>query len=275
MSAAPIQVRCGSETHPGLRRPVNEDALLAAAPVFVVADGMGGHDAGDRASAAVVGEFAEFVGRASVGADEVRDALALARTRVDALAGDGRSAGTTLTGVVICDVDGVGYWLAVNIGDSRTYRFSHGVLEQITVDHSVVQELIAAGELDAASAAADRRRNEITRAIGAGSTAEPDFWWVPAELGDRVLVCSDGLSGELDGARLAAILAQEADPQHAATRLVREALLAGGRDNITAVVVDAVAVSGDAELADTIPVGALEHGDEDTRPRVTGNGGQE
>lgn len=271
-SEPPIVVAVGAASDTGLRRRVNEDAFLAQAPLFLVADGMGGHDAGDRASAAVVAEFAAFVGRESLTIDQVRAALRRARTRVGAIGSAGRAAGTTLTGVVVAEVGGAGYWLTVNVGDSRTYRYAHGVLEQISVDHSVVQELIDAGELPAEAAASDRRRNEITRAIGAGSDGQADYWMVPAEPGDRILVCSDGLSGEVSAERLRTVLEDETDPQDAATRLIHEALLQGGRDNITAVVVDAVAVAGTDDLYDTAPAGGRTLPDEDTRPRAGAGG---
>lgn len=269
MSEAPIHVRAAAVSHTGLRRRVNEDSYLAEAPLFLVADGMGGHDAGDRASAAVVAEFATLVGAPSLAIDEVRAALRNARAHVGAIASNGNAAGTTLTGVVIAEVGGVGYWLTVNVGDSRTYRYAHGVLEQISVDHSVVQELLDAGVLSASDAATDSRRNEITRAIGAGSDGQADYWMVPAEPGDRILVCSDGLSGELAPDRLREVLAAEPDPNEAATRLIHEALLHGGRDNITAVIVDALAVSGHDDLFDTAPAGARRaEADGDTRPRA-------
>ncbi|CAN7162669.1 protein phosphatase 2C domain-containing protein [Microbacterium sp. LjRoot45] len=264
---SPITVAVGAATHAGLRRPVNEDSHLASAPLFLVADGMGGHDAGAAASAIVVDEFSRLAGAPSLGIQDVRDALDRARRRVHALVVGHRAAGTTLSGVAISDVGGAGYWLTVNVGDSRTYRFSGGVLEQISVDHSVVQELIDAGELDAVAAASDRRRNEITRAIGAGSDGEPDFWLVPAEPGDRMLICSDGLSGELDSERLRRVLAETPDPQEAATRLVHEAMVRGGRDNITVVIVDAVGVRGHDDVpVDTAQAGGRDEVDSDTRP---------
>jgi serine/threonine protein phosphatase PrpC len=268
MAESPITVLIGAATHAGLRRAVNEDSHLAEAPLFLVADGMGGHDAGAAASALVVEEFGRLAGAASLGIQDMRDALRRARARVHALEAGQRAAGTTLSGVVIADVGGAGYWLTVNVGDSRTYRYSGGVLEQISVDHSVVQELVDAGELAAADAAHDRRRNEITRAIGAGSDGEPDFWLVPAEPGDRMLVCSDGLSGELDGDRLRRVLAETADPQEAATRLVHEAMVRGGRDNITVVIVDAVTVRGhdDVPVDTAQAAGRDEEIDSDTRP---------
>ncbi len=255
--SSPITVVYGSATHPGLRRTVNEDAHLAAPPLFLVADGMGGHDAGAAASAIAVEVFGALAGVESLGIQDIDAALHRARGRVRALEASTRAAGTTLSGVVIADVGGAGYWLTVNVGDSRTYRLAGGALEQITIDHSVVQELVDAGHLDPAEAATDRRRNEITRAIGAGSDGQPDYWLVPAEPGDRILVCSDGLSSELDRDRLRRVLAETPDPQAAATRLVHEAMVQGGRDNITAVVVDAVVVRGsDAVPVDTAPASA-------------------
>jgi serine/threonine protein phosphatase PrpC len=275
VTEAPIVVAAGAASHTGMRRRVNEDAFLAQAPLFLVADGMGGHDAGDRASAAVVAEFGTLVGREDLDIDDVRAALRRARTTVEAIASDGRAAGTTLSGVIVTEVGGIGYWLTVNVGDSRTYRLAAGVLEQVSVDHSVVQELIDAGVLDGESAASDSRRNEITRAIGAGSDGKADYWMVPAEPGDRILVCSDGLSGELTAERLRTVLVEEADPQDAATRLIHEALLHGGRDNVTAVVVDALSVGGHADLYDTAPAGARGRAaDEDTRPRAGSRGDQ-
>lgn len=267
---APLIVTAGSSTHTGLRRTLNEDALLASAPTFLVADGMGGHEAGELASAVVVEEFARFVGRQSMELDDVLDALSRSRQAVDALSdmATGR-AGTTLSGVVLADVDGTGYWLSFNIGDSRTYRLSHGELEQISVDHSVVQELIESGELSVSEAASDHRRNIITRAIGAGSTGDADFWMFPAELGDRIMICSDGLSSEVPDAQIQEILTLESDPQTAAASLVGEAVNAGGRDNITVVVIDAVFVASRPGTQ----VQADDDIDENTRPREAAAGG--
>lgn len=264
-----LTVTTGAATHAGLRRELNEDSHLADAPMFLVADGMGGHEAGERASAAVMTEFRRFIGRDALELDDVREAVADARDVVESLStsGNGR-AGTTLTGAVIATVDGMGYWLVLNIGDSRVYRLEDGELEQITVDHSVVQELIEAGELTPEGAATDHRRNIITRAIGGGSTGEVDYWLFPAEQADRMLICSDGLSSELADAEILAVLLAQKDPQRAADVLVTAAVNAGGRDNITAVVVDAVSVASRP--------GALVETDEpdvaDTRPREAAGG---
>lgn len=278
---APIAVACGAATDAGLRRRINEDSYIAASPLFLVADGMGGHNAGEIASAAVIEEFATLAGRESLTIDEVQTAVTASRRRVAMLPpGAGAGAGTTLAGVVIADVDGEGYWLAINLGDSRTYRLSEGRFEQVSVDHSVVQELVDSGQLAADAAERDSRRNVITRAIGAGSDSEPDYWLLPAEEGDRILVCSDGLSGELDRDALHAILLTETDPQAAATRLVHEAMVRGGRDNITALVVDALAVRTRANRTwerDTVPVSAPADPpadiDGDTLPRAVATGG--
>lgn len=269
-----VTTQCGAATDAGLRRALNEDSYLASSPVFVVADGMGGHHAGEIASAAVVAEFALLAGSPSVSLADLRSTMTRARKRVHELpTGEGASAGTTLSGVVICEVDGEGYWLAVNVGDSRTYRLSDGVLEQVSIDHTVVQELVESGDLTAEAARSDSRRNIITRAIGAGSDSPPDYWLIPADVGDRVLVCSDGLPDELDDDALHAILLEEADPQSAATRLVHEAMLHGGRDNITALVVDATAIRNRAEYShDTTPVVDIEEFDGDTRPRTATGG---
>ncbi|MGM1017067.1 MAG: PP2C family protein-serine/threonine phosphatase [Actinomycetota bacterium] len=268
---APLLVAAGSATHTGLRRTLNEDAHIAGSPVFLVADGMGGHEAGERASAAVIAEFARYIGRQALVLDDLRHALTRSRDAVEELStsGSGR-AGTTLSGVVLASVDGMGYWLAVNIGDSRTYRLADGELEQISIDHSVVQELVDSGELSAENAVSDRRRNIITRAIGAGSTGDADYWMFPAELADRLLICSDGLTSEVPDSLIREILLLEADPQRAADVLVEEAVKAGGRDNITVVVVDAVAVAsrpGQTFETDDTDI------DADTRPREAAAGG--
>ena len=268
--SAPLIVSAGASSHTGLRRTLNEDALLSRAPIFIVADGMGGHEAGERASAAVVAEFSSYVGRQSLELDDVLAALTRSRDAVDGLSGSAMGrAGTTLSGVVLADVDGMGYWLTFNIGDSRTYRLSDGELEQISVDHSVVQELIESGELSLEQAATDHRRNIITRAIGAGSTGDADFWLFPAERDDRMLICSDGLSSEVSDAQIREILMLEPDPQTAAAALVDEAVSAGGRDNITVVVVDAVSVAS----RPGVQMRADDDIDEETRPREALAGG--
>ncbi|NHI16207.1 PP2C family protein-serine/threonine phosphatase [Microbacterium excoecariae] len=273
MTAA-ITTAAGAATDGGRRR-VNEDAALASSPCFLVADGMGGHDAGDIASAAAVGAFAHFAGRDFLTVDEVRDAVEEVRARLDRFSASHESgAGTTLTGAVVAEVHGEGYWMILNVGDSRTYRLSGGRLEQLTVDHSVVQEMVDAGTLAEESARTDARRHIVTRALGAGNAESVDMWMFPAHVGDRILACSDGVTGELDDRVIADVLRTTPDPRQAAAELVRRAIAAGGRDNATAIVVDARHVAHAPRIAaardDEIDVATIERSGSvasDTIPR--------
>lgn len=245
----------------GLRREQNEDSLIAADPVFAVADGMGGHEAGEVASSICVRTLgdAPFVGQhlPEIGADDLRVLLRDADAGIRAATG-GR-AGTTLTGAVLVREAGVPCWLVFNVGDSRTYRLTGGVLEQITVDHSEVQELVDMGQITPDEALIHPRRHVVTRALGTGSDTEADYWLIPAEPGDRLLVCSDGLTGEVSDGQLEQILLSVDNPQDACASMVDAALRSGGRDNITVLVVD---VEGAGERsgasAATLP-GAAEH----------------
>ena len=228
----------GSATDRGHVREVNEDALLAYPPVFLVADGMGGHDAGDLASRIAVEEFAQLAGQSSASSDDVHACFARTSTRIRAEFTRGRQGGTTVSGVAVTEHDGGWYWLVFNVGDSRVYRWSDGALSQVSVDHSVVQELIESGELRPADARRHPERHVLTRALGTGEAPEPDYWLLPAGVDDRLLICTDGLTRELDDDRITSVLAHVTDPQEAAARLVQDALDRGGRDNVSAVVVD-------------------------------------
>ncbi|WP_051973587.1 protein phosphatase 2C domain-containing protein [Cryobacterium sp. MLB-32] len=251
---SPITVAFGADTNVGHRRTTNQDALLAHGSVFVVADGMGGHVDGDYASATVVNTFDALTNQSTVTLAQLQATFAESVLAVAALpVGGGAGAGTTLTGVMITEVRNRVCWLVLNIGDSRCYLLRAGVLRQITVDHSVVQQQLDAGEITAAQAAVSPQRNIVTRSIGAGSHTEPDYWVVAARVGDRLLVCSDGLTNELSHAHIALVLLAESNPQAAARRLVSQALLHGGRDNVTVIVVDAVTVLGNEAPDDTVP----------------------
>ena len=234
----------GSATDRGRVRRLNEDSLLAYPPVFVVADGMGGHAAGDVASRIAVEEFAGLAGRVSVTADDVHECVGRISQRIRGSVGE-RSAGTTVAGVADASTKDGSYWLVFNIGDSRVYRLASGVLEQISVDHSVVQELVDRGELAFADMGRHPDRHVITRALGTDLEPEPDYWLLPAGPADRILVCSDGLTSELSDDDLGEILASVKDPQNAAIALVDLAVRRGGRDNVSVVVVD-VATGGSA-----------------------------
>ncbi|CAN7334074.1 protein phosphatase 2C domain-containing protein [Microbacterium sp. LjRoot45] len=236
-----LQTRAGAHTDAGRRRDVNEDAFLARMPVFVVADGMGGHDAGDRASAAVIDVFRPLTERGHLTVDDVTRAVDTAHAAVASIAAStSRGAGSTLTALLAVRHDDEQRWLVVNIGDSRVYRLLGDRLEQVTVDHSVVQEMVDAGRLAPADAAGFPGRNVITRAVGE-ERSPADYWLLPIVTGERLLLCSDGLSVELTDEALRAGLMLGGAPARTAHALVAQAVALGGRDNITAVVVDTVA----------------------------------
>ena len=242
----------GSATDRGKVRRLNEDSLLAYPPVFLVADGMGGHAAGDVASRLVVEEFSQLAGRSTASADDVHACFHRTADRLKDTVAVGRIAGTTVAGVVIATHEGGAYWLVFNIGDSRVYRLVDGGLEQISVDHSVVQELVDSGAIGAEEARDHPERHVITRAVGTGEDPEPDYWLIPAGPADRLLICSDGLTSELDDDALREVLCAVPDPQEAAQQLVAGALRAGGRDNVTVVVVDVAAGAAGSDTETTV-----------------------
>ncbi|HKU02252.1 MAG TPA: protein phosphatase 2C domain-containing protein [Arthrobacter sp.] len=264
-----LSLTYGYGTDRGLRRELNEDSYIAADPVFAVADGMGGHEAGEIASGLCVRALAEMP-QVTTGERNITASLLqqyLVRADASIREATGARAGTTLTGAVVVEQMGMPYWLVLNIGDSRTYRLSQGRFEQISVDHSEVQELVDAGEITAQEATVHPRRHVVTRALGTGDETEADYWLLPVEEGDRVLVCSDGLTGELADDDILRILSSAAEPQEAVDALIQAALRSGGRDNVTAIVVDARNVAHDDGAGTTAPRHAPVDGDEVTLPR--------
>jgi serine/threonine protein phosphatase PrpC len=235
-------------TDPGLKRKANEDSYLAESPVFLVADGMGGYEAGDRASAAVVEAFRTVVrGPGYPTLDDVRAALVAADAGVaEVAATTQRGAGSTVSGVVLVEHEDAPHWLVFNVGDSRVYRHDGSVLEQLTVDHSLGQELIDRGELAREDLNDFADRNVITRAIGA-SDSTADSWLMPVTNGERLMLCSDGLSSEVGDEGIRAILTMSGRPESAAAALVQRAKDNGGHDNITVVVLDVVSGGGDVQ----------------------------
>ncbi len=246
-----IRLAVAAVTDPGLKRQVNEDAYLAESPVFLVADGMGGYEAGDRASAAVVDAFrARLLGREFATLEGVRDSLLAADDEVAGVAsGTTRGAGSTVSGLALVLHDEAPHWLVFNVGDSRVYRHVGAELAQLTIDHSLGQELIDRGELRREDLNAFPDRNVITRAIGAADSMA-DSWLIPVVNGERLLVCSDGLHSEIDDESIRAVLTMNGRPESAAQALVARAKQSGGRDNISVVVLDVVAGGADS-AADT------------------------
>lgn len=259
----------GAATDRGLRRAANEDSFIAQPPIFLVADGMGGHDAGADASRAAVTGFESLVGLETVTVTQVEDAFQAAVAGVGSIVSDRNAAGTTLAGVIVTESAGAPYWLVLNIGDSRVYRLTEGELEQISTDHSAVQAMVDRGEIDSRDAEQHPQRNVVTRAVGAGSSGLPDYWLLPAARDDRIMICSDGLTKELADAEIRRVLLDEPAAQAAATRLVHEALVRGGRDNVTVVVVDAhqVLLDDDDPTVPGVDAGTGNGVDEDTVPR--------
>jgi serine/threonine protein phosphatase PrpC len=245
MDAATID--WGAATHAGAvherRHEDNQDAYFTGPPVFVVADGIGGHCAGDVASREAVDALLPLVGQVQVTGAMLTACLSDARARIGRIAIDGgRPPGSTLSGVIATRVDGVPSWLVVNIGDSRTYRLDSDALRQLSVDHTVVQELIDRGAIPPSAASSHPARNLLTRALLAGAEHPADISVLPMRTGDRILVCSDGLTGDLDDGFIAAVLRTTSDPQIAAKSLIRAAIDEGGHDDLTALVVDVLAI---------------------------------
>lgn len=273
------EIRAGAATHTGLVRPENEDNLLATDRVFVVADGMGGHEAGEVASEIVVARIGELLDDHTPSAEEVVEAIRTANSDIfrAAIANpDQQGMGTTVTAMAVigdpyagraapnidlhdpaasdpADAEGVPgdvtpvvpavpseALILANVGDSRTYLFRHGRLRRVTIDHSYVQELVSTGHITEDEARNHPRRNIVTRALGIEPDVRIDWWTLPLIRGDRFLLCSDGLVDEIDDTAIADTLESESDPQRAAERLVEQANEAGGRDNTTVVVVDII-----------------------------------
>jgi len=250
-----IVVTWGSATDTGVLRKTNQDAVLAEAPVFLVADGMGGHLGGEVASQMTVDLFRELLGRPTVRVDDVKALVHEAHRAIRRRAAFDPTVtgmGTTAVGLAMVTENGDDYWLAFNVGDSRIYRLQRGVLTQITVDHSYVQDLVAAGRIAPEEARTHPERNIVTRVLGVQESPVPDFWVFPPEPGERFLICSDGLSGELDDRTIADLLCIAAEPHEVARLLVETANHSGGRDNISVIVVDVAGAEPNGALIPTI-----------------------
>lgn len=241
MSGSPASTRIGTATHTGPGHEVNEDEAFAGSTVFAVADGMGGHAAGAEASALAISCVSGLDGHGYLTADHIRNTIATANESIVESARvhpERQGMGTTLCGIGLVQMAGSDHWVVFNIGDSRAYRYVHGALTQLTTDHSEVAELVAAGEIAPEQAPRHPRRNILTKALGANPPPQPDQWVLPAAAGERFLLCSDGLHTVVGDDWITMVLRECADPQTAADNLVHHAVEAGGRDDVTVVVVD-------------------------------------
>jgi protein phosphatase len=227
--------------------------LLAAPPVFAVADGVGGHAAGEVASGLAVSGLERFSGGKAVEAASLLTAVTDVNGEIRARGANRTSEhgmGSTVVGLALSwngDDDAL---LVFNVGDSRAFRLHGGQLEQVSRDHSLVDELVRGGHITAAEAEDHPCKSVITRALGAADDLEIDSWLLEPVPGDRFLLCSDGLTNEVSAEDVAAVLRAESDPQAAAERLVELALDGGGRDNVSVVVVDVDSVQAAADQAD-------------------------
>ena len=258
----------GFATHRGLVRQTNEDSFLVRKGLYVVCDGMGGARGGEVASQMACERLVTLV-PGSAGKDELLAAIVDANGSIAA-----RSLaephllgmGTTLTSALIQD----GTMILGHVGDSRAYLLHQGALRQLTDDHSWVGEMVRRGELTAAEAAVHPHRSVITKALGTEGDTTPDLLEIRPEPGDRLLLCSDGLSGMVSDEKIQEVLRRPDGPQAAADALVQAALEGGGEDNVTVVVVDLVSddqpVEGSEDIADddTVALGPADRGEQKT-----------
>ncbi|WP_295012430.1 PP2C family serine/threonine-protein phosphatase [uncultured Microbacterium sp.] len=238
-SGETVLLRWAGATDTGRRRENNQDSFLAQFPLFVVADGMGGHAGGEIASQRTIARLEEAVAAGAVTAETIEAALIAAVDDITAHPETtDEGTGTTLTGVFFALVDGDARWVSLNIGDSRVYLLRDGALSQITTDHSVVQELITAGRLSPEEAEGHPYSNVITRAVGVSEALPPDYRELSVQDGDRFVICSDGLTKELTDYGIQHFLGLHPTADAAADAMMSAALENGGRDNVTLIVID-------------------------------------
>ena len=233
----------GSRTDIGCLRDHNEDSLVVTPPLFAVADGMGGHAAGEVASEIAVRVLSELAPEHPDG-EALGRAIEEANRAVIQAAREGRGRqgmGTTMTAAML---EGERLVIA-QVGDSRAYLLHQGKLQQLTRDHSLMADMIEAGQLTPEEARTHPQRSVITRALGSDAHLPPDIYEINVETGDRLLICSDGLSGMIFDDQIENTLRRVQDPQRCASQLVNEAIAAGGHDNVTVIVAD---VTGYAEV---------------------------
>jgi protein phosphatase len=251
-----VRIRSGSATHVGRVRDHNEDNLIAQGRVYAVADGMGGHAAGEVASEIAVRCLGELNAREHVRSEDVVALIRQTNARILESAAhhpEQTGMGTTVAGLTVVDAGGADHWIVFNVGDSRVYRYLGNRMSMVTQDHSEVREMVDAGLITADEALRHPLRNIITRSLGTDPGPHADVWVFPPHPGERFVLCSDGLSNELDDRMIMLALQKYEDPQRVADELCRAAVDAGGRDNISVVVVAFDADDDDSDEADTAP----------------------
>jgi protein phosphatase len=258
------QLRAGAVTDVGRARQINQDAPLVADEhqLWAVADGMGGHRGGEVASELAVKALRDAYSQQDErSVDALLDAAAAANSAVNELSiedPDLRGMGTTLVALARTDDDEVAY---ISVGDSRIYLLRDGELSRLTVDHSLVEEMVREGTITPEEARTHPKRNVVTRALGIDTYVMIDSATIIPYTGDRFVLCSDGLFNEVEHERIASVLRRLADPADAAAELVRLANEGGARDNITVLIVDVVDDDGRARNASAL-VGATAGSDD-------------
>ena len=244
-------LRAGSATDVGRVRHSNQDLALDGPDLFAVADGMGGHAGGEVASNIAIETLRTAFAR-HPNSEGLRQAISQANAAIwrrSLLDAELRGMGTTLTAAALVPAEeGQDVVVLANVGDSRAYLYSGGQITQVTADHSLAEEKVRQGELTEAEAAVHPHRHILTRALGVGPDVAVDLWEVRLQEGDRLLLCSDGLTNEVDDEQIAEVMGSVPEPQAAAAALVSMANEHGGADNITVVVVDVLVAEG-AEAA--------------------------
>ena len=234
-----VRIRAAAKSDVGRARERNEDAYLVQQPVFAVADGMGGHRGGNVASALALESLTEVEAPAEGEPSPLVEEIKRANVRIlerGSADRDLRGMGTTVTAV---HADGDKAHVA-HVGDSRAYLLREGTLQQLTEDHTLVQRMVREGKLSTEEAATHPRRSILTRALGVEEEVDVDELTLDLHPGDRVLLCTDGLTSMVERERIQEVLEAERDPERACDALIAEANAAGGDDNITVVLLDVV-----------------------------------
>ncbi|MGA8295624.1 MAG: Stp1/IreP family PP2C-type Ser/Thr phosphatase [Acidimicrobiales bacterium] len=240
------ELKSAMATDAGRVRTVNEDRAIVADGFVAVADGMGGHVGGEVAAELAVESVEHAFGR-----DRSPEGLIQAAKRANSdvyrrglKERSLRGMGTTLTAAALVDASSAPKVALVNVGDSRAYLYSTGKLTRLTEDHSLVEEMVRRGELSEDDALTHPHRHILTRVIGVESDIDIDAWTIDVRDGDRLLLCSDGLTNECKDNEIAQLLRDHADPEQAVHALVDRALRNGGSDNVTVVVSNVIVTNG-------------------------------
>lgn len=235
-----VTFRWAGATERGKVRAVNEDNLVALPGVFVVADGMGGHSAGDVASALAVQRLGRLAERVPIPVEDVAPAIAELNSEIHGRSGEAGQLGmgTTLVAAMLVDVGGDSEIVVLNVGDSRCYLADDAGFRRLTHDHSLVQEMVDAGTIDAAEAISHPDRNVVTRAVGIEAEVSADFVPLSRAARQRLVLCSDGVSGPIVDEQLAELASRTRPVDVAVDGIIAEVLAGRAADNATVLVVD-------------------------------------